>query len=206
MNAVVASAPPDYMPTISNVVAQLDLPSQEVTQIRVFPLKHADPTEIADELSNLFPSNTGTSDQSNRSMGFQFNPFQQQGSGTSSQSTRAKRQSTVLAVADRRTQSVIVTASKDLMTAIKGVIADLDESASGVQHVYALAIDSADPSSVQETISALFGGSQSKSQTTTTTALLARMTANNNSQSSTTSTTSGFGSSSSSVGLGSTSH
>jgi hypothetical protein len=174
----------------------LDLPSQEVTQIRVFRLKHADPTEIADELSNLFPSSTSTSDQNSRSMGFQFNPFQQQGSGSSSQSTRAKRQSTVLAVADRRTESVIVTASKDLMTEIKGVIADLDESASGVQHVYALAIEAADPSSVQETMSALFASSQSKSQTSTTTALQARMTANNNSQSSTTSTSSSFGSSS----------
>jgi type II secretory pathway component GspD/PulD (secretin) len=203
MNAVVASAPPDYMPMISNVIAQLDLPSQEVTQIRVFHLKHADPTEIADELSNLFPSSTSTSDQNNRSMGFQFNPFQQQGSSSSSQSTRAKRQSTVLAVADRRTESVIVTASKDLMTEIKGVVADLDESARGVQHVYALAIESADPSSVQETMTALFAGSQSKSQTSTTSALQARMTANNNSQSSTTSTTSGFGSSSSSGGLGS---
>jgi general secretion pathway protein D len=205
MNAIVASAPPDYMPTISNVIAQLDLPSQEVTQIRVFHLRHADPTEIADELSNLFPSSTGTSDQNNRSMGFQFNPFPQQGSSSSSQSARAKRQSTVLAVADRRTESVIVTASKDLMTEIKGVIADLDESAVGVQHVYALAIEAADPSSVQETMSALFASSQSKSQTSTTTALQARMTANNNSQSSTTSTSSGFGSSSGGLG-GSSSH
>jgi len=205
MNAIVASAPPDYMPTVSNVIAQLDLPSQEVTQIRVFHLKHADPTEIADELSNLFPSSSSSSsDQNNRSMGFQFNPFQQQGSSSSAQSTRAKRQSTVLAVADRRTESVIVTASKDLMTEIKGVIADLDESASGVQHVYALAIESADPSSVQETMTALFAGTQAKSQTTTTTALQARMTANNNSQSSTTSTSSGFGSGSSGLGGAST--
>jgi type II secretory pathway component GspD/PulD (secretin) len=203
MNALVASAPPDYMGTVSNVIAQLDKPSQEITEIHVFRLRHADPAEIADELSNLFPTTSSTSDQNNRSMGFQFNPFQQQGSGASSQSTRAKRQSTVLAVADRRTQSVVVTASKDLMMEIKGMISDLDEGAMGVQHVFALAIDSADPSSVQDTLTGLFASGQSKSQTTTTTALSARMTANNNSQSSTSSTTSGFGSSSSLGGSGS---
>jgi type II secretory pathway component GspD/PulD (secretin) len=132
-------------------------------------------------------------------MGFQFGPFQQAASGNSSQSTRAKRQSTVLAVADRRIQAVVVTASKDLMAQIQGMMADLDEGAKGVQHVYAMAIDSADPSSVQETLTSLFAGTQAKSQTTTTSALQARMTANNNSQSSTSTTTSGFGSSS---GLG----
>jgi type II secretory pathway component GspD/PulD (secretin) len=200
MNAIVASAPPDYMHTVSNVIVELDKPSQEITEIHVFRLKHADPAEIADELSNLFPSTTGTSDQNNRSMGFQFNPFQQQGSGNSSQSTRAKRQSTVLAVADRRIQAVVVTASKDLMMEIKGMIADLDAGAMGVQHVYAMAIESADPSSVQDTMTSLFAGNQAKSQTTTTTALQARMTANNNSQSSTSSTTSGFGSSSGASG------
>jgi uncharacterized membrane protein YgcG len=72
----------------------------------------------------------------------------------------------------------------------------------GVQHVYALAIEGADPASVQETMTSLFAGSQAKSQTSSTTALEARMTANNNSQSSSSSTTSGFGGSGGSGGLG----
>jgi type II secretory pathway component GspD/PulD (secretin) len=162
-------------------------------------LKHADPSEIADELSNLFPSNNSGSDQNNRSMGFQFDgpPFmQQQASGNSNPSARMQRQSTVLAVADRRTQAVIVTASKELMEEIKGMIEDLDDGSMGVQKVYALSLDSADPASVQETMAGLFAGTgaSSKSQSTTQSALSARESANANSQSSSSSSVS-FGSS-----------
>ncbi len=191
MNAVVASAPPDFMHTVSNVVSNLDQPSQDITEIKVFRLKHADPSEIADELSNLFPSSNAASDQNNRSMGFQFNPFQQQTSDNSSQSTRMKRQSTVLAVADRRTESVVVTASRDSMVEIKGMIAALDEGNRGITHVSAFHLGSADPAAVQQTMAGLFVSTGSSSSSQTTTALSARTQGNNNSQSSSSSSATG---------------
>jgi general secretion pathway protein D len=190
MNAIVASAPPDFMHTVRSVIADLDQPSQDITEIKVFRLKHADPAEIADELSNLFPSSTASSDQNNRSMGFQFNPFQQQTSGASSKSTRMTHKSTVLAVADRRTESVIVTASRDSMVEIKGMIAALDEGSQGMTRVTAIALESADPASVQQTIAGLFSSSASSSASQSTTALSARAQGNNNSQSSSTTSTS----------------
>jgi type II secretory pathway component GspD/PulD (secretin) len=204
MNAIVASAPPDYMRTVTNVIAELDKPSAGVTEIRVFRLKHADPTEVAEELGNLFPSNNSNSDQNGRTMGFQFDPFQQQSSGNSSQSDRMKRQSTVLAVADRRSEAVIVTASRDSMPEIQRLVASLDEGNQGVTHVTAFALASADAASVQQTLAGLFQSQGSFGATQTTSALSARMQANNNSQSSSaTTTTSGFGTSSSGA---STSH
>ena len=63
------------MRTVTNVIAQLDKPSEDVTEIRVFRLKHADPTEVAEELGNLFPSSNSSSDQNGRTMGFQFGLF-----------------------------------------------------------------------------------------------------------------------------------
>jgi len=198
MNAIVASVPPDHMHTVRNVIVDLDQPSRDITEIKIFRLKHADPSEIADELSNLFPSSNTDSDQNNRSMGFQFNPFQQQTTGNSSQSTRMKRQSTVLAVADRRTESVVVAASRDSMVEIKGMIAALDEGNQGVMHVTAIRLEGADPAAVQQTVSGLFLSQGSSSSSTTTTALSARTQGNNNTQSSSTSsTTSGFGTGSS---------
>jgi general secretion pathway protein D len=198
MNAIVASAPPDYMHTVRNVIADLDKQSEDITEIKFFRLKHADPLEVADELSALFPSSTPGSDQNLRSAWVQFNPFQQQNSGTSSKSTRMKRQSTVLAVADRRTESVFVTASRDSMAAIKGVIAAMDEGNQGMMHVTAIPLQSADAAAVQLTLAGLFLNTGSASSSTTTTALIARTQANNNSQSSSTSSaTSGFGTGSS---------
>jgi type II secretory pathway component GspD/PulD (secretin) len=131
LNAVIASAPPGYMPYITNVIAHIDQASADITVIKVFKLKHADPQEIADELGSLFPSTTST-DQNNRSMGFRFMPpWMQQPSSGSGKSERMKAQSTVIAVADRRIQAVTVTASKDLMDEIKGMITALDEGDSG---------------------------------------------------------------------------
>ncbi len=199
MNAVVASAPPSYMPYITNVIEQLDRPSQDITEVRVFKLKHADPVEIASELGDLFPSTTSSSDQNNRNMGFRFAPpwMQQRNTGTE-QSPRMKQQSSVLAVADRRTESVVVTASRDLMVEIKGMVEALDEGNQGVTHVTAISLDSADPASVEQTIQSLFLNTGTASSSQTTTALSARTQGNNNSQSSTTSsTTSGFGTGSS---------
>jgi type II secretory pathway component GspD/PulD (secretin) len=192
MNAVVASAPPDYMRTVHKVIAELDQPSQDITEIKCFALKHADPSEVADELSALFESNATASDQNSRTMGFRFNPFQQQPSGESAKSTRMKRQSTVLAVADRRTESVFVSASRDSMAEIKSVIASMDEGNRGMTHVTAIRLESADPAAVQLTLASLFLNPSSASSTATT-ALNARLLANINSQSSSTSSaTSGF--------------
>jgi type II secretory pathway component GspD/PulD (secretin) len=196
MNAIVVSAPPYYMHSVSNLIGALDRPSQEITEIKIFRLKHADPGEIADELSNLFPSGNGGSDQNDRSMGIQFSPFQQQPSSSASQSTRMTRQSTVLAVADRRTQSVIITASKDLMAQIQGLVKDLDLGTQGVQRVTALDFGGADPATVQESMAGLFSNSNGRNQNSTQTAtpLANRYNGNANSQSTSAQTTSSSGS------------
>jgi type II secretory pathway component GspD/PulD (secretin) len=203
LNAVISSAPPDYMRMITNVIADLDKPSQDITVMRVFHLKHADPGEIADELTSMFPTTT-SSDQNNRSMGFRFNPFGMgQQSAASSESPRMKRETTVMVVPDRRTQSVIVSASKDMMEQIDGVVKDLDKGDQGVQIVTVIDFGGADPATVQETLAGLFSSATSKNQSSTLTAtpLANRYTGNANSQSTTTQSTTG---SSSGIGGGTT--
>jgi type II secretory pathway component GspD/PulD (secretin) len=185
MNAVIASAPPDYMRMITNVIAVLDKPSQDITMMRVFHLKHADPGEIADELTTMFPSTTST-DQNIRSMGMRFMPpwMQQQPAG-SSESARMKRETTVMVVPDRRKQAVIVTASRDMMEQIEGVIKDLDEGTEGVQVVTALDFGAADPATVEETLLGLFSSANSSktpTSTQTATPINNRYTGNANSQ------------------------
>ena len=199
LNALVASAPPDSMSTISNMISVLDRPTQDMTLMKVFRLKHADPGEIADELSELFPSSSSGSGQNDRSMGMQFGSFQQQPSSSASQSTRMKRQSTVVVVADRRTQSVIVTASKDMLDQIQRVVKDLDQGAQGVKILTALDFGAADPSTVQEAMAGLFSSASSPSQNTTQTAtpLANRYTGNANSQTTSAQSTSTSSSSSS---------
>jgi type II secretory pathway component GspD/PulD (secretin) len=207
MNAVIASAPPGYMLMISNVIDRLDQPSQEVTVMRVFHLNHADPGEIADELTTMFPSGTSSTDQNNRTPGMRFmggfGGFGGFGGGGqqagNSQSPRMKRELAVSVVPDRRTQSVIVSASKEMMVQIQGVIEDLDQGTQGVQHVTALDFGAADPATVQETLSGLFSSvNNSRNQQSTTqsaTPIGNRYTGNANAQTTTaqSTTTSGAG-------------
>ena len=67
-NAVLISAPADYMDGISNIIAKLDIPQEDTIQIRYFPLRNADCTDVANELTQLFPDpNTQTTRRSSRS-------------------------------------------------------------------------------------------------------------------------------------------
>jgi len=196
MNAVIASAPPDYFPMITNVIEQLDQPSQDITVVKTFHLKYADPQETADELGNLFPDDTKTSDQSTRSFGFRYNPFfQPPQSSSAGKSERMTRQTLVRAVPDPRTASLLVTASRDQMDQITQMIADLDSSPAGVQHVYAYELKNADPAAATATLTALFSGPNTKTSTTTqnTSALQQRQTTAAQQQN--TSSQSGFGTS-----------
>jgi type II secretory pathway component GspD/PulD (secretin) len=198
MNAVISAAPPDYMRHITNVIFLLDQPNQEVTMVRLFHLKHADPGEVADELTAVFPSPT-TSDQNARTMGMRFMPpWMQPQSSANNMSARMKQQTTVLVQPDRRTESVIVTASRDMMEQIAEVIKGLDEGNEGIQEVTAMPIGGADPATVQQALSVLFYSANKPptSSTATTSVLASRATANQNSQASAvqTTTTGGMGS------------
>jgi len=199
INAIVASVPPDAVLTVSNLIANLDKPSQGISEIRVLRLQHADPGEVVDELSNLFPSSNGDTSQINLSMGFQIGSLQQSSSGNPGQSSHRQRQTTVLVVPDRRTQSIIVTASKDMMEQVKSIVQDLDRGGQGVQKLTALNFGGADAATVQETMSGLFSGANSRGTTSTlaATPLGNRYSGNANSQSTTSSTTASVGSGSS---------
>ena len=131
-NAVLVSAPLDFMPGISNLIQKLDIQQDDQVEIRVFALHHADPTDVASQMALLFPDpNTQTGAQINQrgiwAAKYVGDPAAS-AFGTAL-SERRKRQATVIAVADARTQSVLITASKDTMEQIGKVIADLDSSA-----------------------------------------------------------------------------
>jgi type II secretory pathway component GspD/PulD (secretin) len=202
-NSLVVSAPDDLMATIEQLVKSVDTNVDDLTEIRVFNLKNADPQETSDLLASLFPDPSSSQDQQNGFRGiFRGGPFGgNTASDTSSQSDRMKKQSKVIAVPDKRTSSVVVTAAHDTMDQIAKMIAQLDASSARKQKVFVYTVDNTDPTIVQQTLQGLFSGqgtSASSSRTTsgqTGTQLSNRSQQNQNS--SRTGTSSGFGSSSS---------
>src|SRR5207249_3789890 len=143
-NSLVVSAPEEFIPTIEHLVAELDVNATDITELRVFHLKHADPVEMADLFSQLFPDVSKTSNAANQNQpGFRFGgafggPFNNNAnrSNQSSESERMKKKGQVLAVADQRTSSIIVSADRDLMDQIADMIAQLDSSSPKIQMVY----------------------------------------------------------------------
>jgi type II secretory pathway component GspD/PulD (secretin) len=156
----VVSAPDEQMPIIEQMIDQLDAPVEDIMEIRVFRLNYADAQETSDLLNNLFATaNAATTGQGFRGQ-FQFGGRRPGAGGRNAagteQSSRMLKQSQVVAVPDLRTSSVVVSASRDLMVQIEGMIADLDSDAAKKQEVFVFDVQNTDPQAVQDILQSLF--------------------------------------------------
>ena len=147
-NALVVSAPDDLLPIIEELVKSVDVNVEDVTEVRVFHLKYSDPQEMADLLFNLFPDQSSTQDSRRR----------QRANTATDQSERMKKQGKVVAVADARTGSVVVSAAKDLMDQIAKMVDDLDSDPAKKQKVFVFDVQNTDPQQVQNILQGLFPG------------------------------------------------
>jgi type II secretory pathway component GspD/PulD (secretin) len=172
-NSLIVSAPEAQMPIIEDLVKQVDVPVEDVTEVKVFRLKHASADETATLIKSLFPdtSTQGSGNRSGRTGGSSFFGFRPPGStggstgGASGSSERMLKQNRVVAVADARTMSVIVTASPTLMEQITGMIAQLDGDASKQQKVFVIPVENADPAQMQQILQTLFPTQNGRSAT-----------------------------------------
>ncbi len=160
-NSLIVSASPEYLSTISQIVDQIDQPVSDVTEVRAFHLSNADPVELADQLGQLFPDESKGNAQQQNQQGFRFGPgpppgFGQDLASNSSTSERAKKQSRVLAVADSRSSSVIVSAASTLMPQIAKMIEQLDSSPAKKEVVKVFELKNADPNNVNQVLQDLF--------------------------------------------------
>jgi general secretion pathway protein D len=170
-NSIVVSAPDDQMAVIEKVVKEVDQPVEDVSAVRVFRLKFADSGEMADLINNLFSEDSKSDNGERRE--FRFPWFGSSSSSSlssassSSSSDRAKRQARVSAVADRRTGSVIVTASKEMLDQVGKMIDELDSDPARKQKVYVYSLENADVQQVEAVLHDLFQTTTTQSQRTT---------------------------------------
>jgi type II secretory pathway component GspD/PulD (secretin) len=112
------------------------------------------------------------------------------------QNTRAQKQTQVVAVADPRTQSVIVTASKDLMQEIAGMMEQLDVPSDRDQDVYVFQMKNGDPQQAVQVLQNMFqSSSTSRSGTSSSSqnSALQQRAVNATTTMGTTTTTTGIG-------------
>src|SRR5439155_15356983 len=177
-NSIVLTDTQANIRKIAEVIHAIDMGAEDVTVVKVFHLQHADPSETADLLTNLFPDDSrsggnqtpmqfgGPGGFFRRMMGGggpgggAFGPGGGGGAaatgGNDPQSQRLKKRYRVVAVADPRTSSVVVTASKDLMEQIQGVIAELDPDDANTRSVAVYRLENAEPQEAMQVLQDMF--------------------------------------------------
>lgn len=161
-NSLVVSAPDEFIPTIEQLVKELDVSISDITELRVFHLRNANAIEMADLFSQLFPDESKSGNDSNQNpFGFRFGGpgggGRRNNNNTQTEtSERMKKKGRVLAVADERTSSIIVSAASELMPQIEAMVMQLDSSAARKQKVYIYSLENADAQQVQQVLQDMF--------------------------------------------------
>ncbi|HET7624612.1 MAG TPA: secretin N-terminal domain-containing protein [Verrucomicrobiae bacterium] len=177
-NSIVITDIQSNIKHLVEIIKAIDSSAEDVTEVKVFKLQYADPTEMATLLTSLFPDqNTAQAPirfgRGGRGGRGGFNPFAAAfGGGNNnngnSVSDRIKKRNQVVAVADARTSSVVVTATADLMDQISEMIAQLDNPSNKGQRVAVIHINNADPQEILPVLQDTFGGNNTRNRNNST--------------------------------------
>jgi len=192
-NSLVVTDTQSNIRHIVELVAALDGSAGSVASMKVFRLKNADPTEMAQLITNLFGT-TGTANAGATPGQFgAFGPFgpgaaaalaaaagrggrggttTTGGRGSRGSTSGSRRGTPVVAVADPRTYSVIVTASREALTDVGEIITQLDASSARKQKVFVYTLENGDVKQVEAVLKNLFQSSNARTTTNTQTDVL----------------------------------
>jgi type II secretory pathway component GspD/PulD (secretin) len=185
-NSLVVTDTQSNVRHIVELLSALDGSAGSVASMRVFQLKNSDPQEMAALITNIFGGGqSGARSGAPQTPGFGGFPgfgggpgaalaamaaarggSGPGGRGSSSSSSRGSRSSggssrgtPVVAVADPRTYSVIVSASKESLEDVEGIIRQLDASTARKQKVFVYSLEHGDVKQVESVLRNLFQGS-----------------------------------------------
>ena len=190
-NSIVVSAPEDLMSTVETLVKEIDTITEDLTEIRVFTLRYADAEETAKIITDVFQDPTRSS--SSRNQFTRFGGGQRFGRGgpggggpggmmggpggmmggpggmQGQQSERKVQETTVQAVADTRTNSVVVRAAGEVMVQVEDMVKEIDQNPAKEKKVFVHSLNNADSDQVSSILQNLFGTQTGQSRTNTRT-------------------------------------
>ena len=185
-NSLVVTDTQSNVRHIVELLAALDGSAGSVASMRVFQLKNSDPQEMAALINNIFGGGQSGARSGTSQMpgfggfpGFGGGPGAAiaamaaargsggpGGRGSSASSSRGSRSSggssrgtPVVAVADPRTYSMIVSASKETLEDVDGIVRQLDASTARKQKVFVYSLEHGDVKQVESVLRNLFQGS-----------------------------------------------
>jgi len=158
-NSVVVSAGSDLMAVIADVIEQLDRDAsvKATVSVRVFQLEYADATDAARLIEETF-SDTGETTQNSQGRDVQRSFFGRGGgdSNNEAQTTSGGDTIEVKAAADERTNSLVVSASQDMMPIIVDVLEQLDANTVATESVWVYQVRHGNAEVLEEVLTELF--------------------------------------------------
>jgi len=221
-NSIVVTDTQANIRHLAEIIKAVDDSAESETEIRVFRLQHASPIDVANEISSVFPSSSSSGSQSpiqfgaggrggrggggggfgggGRGGGGGFGgglaALLGGGGGANPTQQRIQKATQVSAVADSRIQAVIVTAPKDLMDEIAGMMTELDVASDRDQNVATIQLQNGDPQQVAQVLQNMFGNGSTTSRggsSSSQNSALQQRAQNSTTTMGTTTTTSGIG-------------
>jgi type II secretion system protein D len=160
-NSVIVSATDDNLKIIEDLIFRLDDKSAAAIKLKLYALRFADATGVAKLVNDLFsetPTNTGSGNRGGGGgRGGMMLPVWM-GGGAGGQGSNDPQGATkeVRAVADLRTNSVLVAASEQRLVLIDAVMAEIDRQVNDLLEVKIYKLQNADPKEMATILQALF--------------------------------------------------
>jgi general secretion pathway protein D len=160
-NSVVVSGPSESLEVVAEVIEALDSRSAAAVDVKVFHLEYADADNTAELINEVFGADRSSSRSSSRDdmpMSFRRSP----GGGAQDTSSDSSTSTVdVVAAADERTNSIVVTGPADTLEVIAGVIKELDANPEQERQVFVYQLKNAEASNLMEILNNLFREMQS---------------------------------------------
>ncbi len=169
-NTVAVTGPEEVLEVVAQVVKNLDTQIPNVADVKVFHLEYADAQDTAELINEVF-GQSRTSSQTTRSTG-QTNQqvqFMRGGPGVfpgMQQTTQSSSASdvSIIASADSRTNSVVVSGPPETLAIIAQVVKELDENPEQERRIFVYALKNANATNLMEILNNLFTEMQALNQ------------------------------------------
>jgi general secretion pathway protein D len=153
---------------IAEIVQALDSQISGVAEVKVFQLEYANATTTAQLIEELFKQDDRQAAESSRRM-FPFFGRGGRDDRDRSRNEEAGREQKVIAAADDRTNTLVVSAPPDMLEVIEGIVEELDSNPSEEEAVFTYPVKNADAKNLETVLNQIFSEYTTAGGTTRTT-------------------------------------
>ncbi|MFO8013898.1 MAG: secretin N-terminal domain-containing protein [Phycisphaerae bacterium] len=149
---------------VVQIIRAMDAHMAGEAEVKVFQLEYADASSTATLISNLFKADEQEGD-GRRRIPFPFGRGRDRGRDRDGDE-EGGRQQKVIAAADTRTNTLVVSASPDLMPVIEGIVKELDSNPSEEDSYFIYSLKNADAANIAQVLNNIFWGTGTTTGTT----------------------------------------